>query len=345
MAADYDLERLPMTMGYFRLILRCFGETPRKRAALLHGTGVSEAELASAAAEISVFQQVRQIENASCPLVPGWAVSRPQLWDLPAHGALGVAIVSAPTLGRGLEVLQRYGHVRSPWFRVVEREGKDKIRVELKLTVALDVEQWRPMMEIAFLAVKAMIGTALGRVPREIAFHFACPAPAHAKSLRTSLGSQVFFDTRTNVIEIPAAWRAIASAHADAPLFARAVAELEDVLRHLERPTNMKARVERLLRTMPDGRLDATSAASALGLSRRTLARRLNDADVSFRGLLDAELKARAERFLATRTLSRPDMADRLGYRDPTSFSRACRRWFAVSQGGLRRRADRQRSS
>jgi AraC-like DNA-binding protein len=82
------------------------------------------------------------------------------------------------------------------------------------------------------------------------------------------------------------------------------------------------------LQTMPVGRLDSPSVARALGVSRRTLARRLAETDTSFRTLLDAEIKARASRLLSSQTLSRPEMAEQLGYRDPTSFSRACRRWF-----------------
>jgi AraC-like DNA-binding protein len=44
--------------------------------------------------------------------------------------------------------------------------------------------------------------------------------------------------------------------------------------------------------------------------------------------LLDAELKARARGLLDEGRLSRTEMADALGFDDPTSFSRACRRWF-----------------
>jgi AraC-like DNA-binding protein len=44
--------------------------------------------------------------------------------------------------------------------------------------------------------------------------------------------------------------------------------------------------------------------------------------------MLDAELKARARMMLDEDKLSRTQMAEALGFEDPTSFSRACRRWF-----------------
>ena len=323
-----ELERLPMTMGYFRLILRGFGDGETERAALLEGTGVGEEDLRNPAADISVFQQIRQIENASALCGPGWAISRPKLWDVPAHGALGVAVVSAPTLADSLSVFERYGHVRSPWFKVSVRPRGREVLMEVKITAPVETEQWRPMMEIAFLAIKAMLDTALGRTSDEMIFHFACAKPDYADRLSTALGSAVTFQARTNCIALPSDWRSVVPAHVDPPLYAHAVAELEDVRARLEAPTNLRAQVERLLRTMPVGRLDSPSVARALGVSRRTLARRLAETDTSFRTLLDDEIKARASRLLSSQTLSRPEMAEQLGYRDPTSFSRACRRWF-----------------
>jgi AraC-like DNA-binding protein len=82
---------------------------------------------------------------------------------------------------------------------------------------------------------------------------------------------------------------------------------------------------------MPEGRLRAADVARALGVSRRTLARRLERAGTPYRDLLDREMKSRAKGLLALK-MSRIDMAERLGYRDPTSLSRACRRWFPASR-------------
>jgi AraC-like DNA-binding protein len=323
-----ELERLPMTMGYFRLILRGFGDSVTERAALLEGTGVDEEDLRNPAADISVFQQVRQIENASALCGPGWAISRPRLWDVPAHGALGVAVVSAPTLADSLTVLERYGHVRSPWFKVSLRPRGREMLMEIKITAPIETEQWRPMMEIAFLAIKAMLDTALGYVSNEMVFHFACPKPDYADRLAAALGSAVRFQARINCIAMPSGWSTTVPAHVDPSLYRHAIAELEEVLARLEAPTSLRAQIERFLRTMPVGRLDSPSVARALGMSRRTLARRLAETDTSFRRLLDDELKARAGRLLSSQNLSRPEMAEQLGYRDPTSFSRACRRWF-----------------
>ena len=94
----------------------------------------------------------------------------------------------------------------------------------------------------------------------------------------------------------------------------------------------MRGRVQRLLKSAPTGRLSADEAARLTGVSRRTLVRRLSEAGTGYRELVDAERRVRAERFLRDGDLSHAQIAEALGYTDPSSFSRACRRWFRGSR-------------
>lgn len=324
--ANATLERLPMTMGYFRLIHRCFAGA--RGTTLLFGTGVSERDLANPAAEITLFQQVRQVENVTALHGPGWAFSQPELWNPSAHGAIATAMVSAPTIGDAIDVLRRYAHVRAPFFHIALKPKRDTVQLEYELTVPLDEPQWRPMMEIAFVAVRALVQASLGRAPSEMQFSFAAPKRDYDAKARAALSPHVRYDARLNMVELPKAWMDIPSTGADSALYRHALGELQTALARLDDPVDLRGQVERLLQTMPDGRLGAQDVARALGVSRRTLARRLMEADAQFRDLLDDEMKARAQKLLAAKTFSRDEIAERLGYRDPTSFSRACRRWF-----------------
>jgi len=73
------LEYLPMPLGYFRLILRCFGDTPERRAAILAGTDVTDEILRDPTADISLFQQARQIENVAALFGEEWPLRAPEL--------------------------------------------------------------------------------------------------------------------------------------------------------------------------------------------------------------------------------------------------------------------------
>lgn len=322
------LEQLPMPMGYFRLILRCFGDTPERHAAILAGTGVTEEMLRDASADIDLFQQVRQIENVAALDGDGWALSAPGLWNPPSHGALGVAGVSAPDIATMIDVMTRYGTVRAPFNTMSLRRGPRWSQMDYELTVDLEERHWRPMIEIASIGVRAAIGAILAAPPTEMQFFFACAEPAHAPQLRAILGENVVYGAPRSAIRLPTAWLALQSPFADATLYGVALHELQAAKARLTAPGGLRGRVERLLKSLPAGRLTADEVARSTGVSRRTLVRRLSEAGSGYRELVDAELRTRADRLLRDGELSHAQIAEELGYTDPSSFSRACRRWF-----------------
>ena len=328
MTETLTLEQLPMTLGYFRLVLRCFGDTPGRRAAILAGTGVTDAMLRDPSADISLFQQVRQVENLANLFGDGWALQAPQLWTPSAHGPLGVAAVTAPDIGAMMEVITRFSYVRAPFHAVSLRRGPMWSQLDYELTVSLDERLWRPMIEITFIGIRTTIASMLAAPPEEARFFFACPEPEHAPAVRAILGDSVAYDAPRNAIRFPTAWLDVQSLFADATLHSAALGELQAAVRRIRAPVGLRGRVERLLSSLPAGRLTADEVARLTGVSRRTLVRRLAEAGVGYRALVDAELRGRAERLLRDGGLSHARIAEELGYNDPTSFSRACRRWF-----------------
>lgn len=328
MSGSPALEQLPMTLGYFRLILRCFGDTPEHRAAILAGTGVTDDVLGDPSADISLFQQTRQIGNVAALCGDGWPLRAPELWNAASHGSVGVAALAAPDLASTIDVITRFGFVRAPFYRATLRRGPTWSQLEYELTVPIEERDWRPMIEIAFLSVRTVIASVLVASPSTAQYVFACAEPAHAAQLRALLGDEVTYGGARNLIRFPTAWLALQSPFADPTLYGVAIGELKAALARITAPLGLRGRVERLLSTLLAGRLSADEVARMLGVSRRTLARRLAEADTGYRELVDAELRARAERLLRDGGLSHARIAAELGYQDPTSFSRACRRWF-----------------
>jgi AraC-like DNA-binding protein len=75
----------------------------------------------------------------------------------------------------------------------------------------------------------------------------------------------------------------------------------------------------------------ARAIAAAMGLSRRTLDRRLSGLGVSFTRLVDDIRFARARRLLAVGHAPLSDISLALGYAEPSAFSRAFRGWAGCS--------------
>ena len=71
--------------------------------------------------------------------------------------------------------------------------------------------------------------------------------------------------------------------------------------------------------------------AKELGMSSRTLARRLDDLGTSFGQILDGTRHQLAVRYLGEPNARASQIAFLLGYSEPSAFNHAFRRWTGVS--------------
>ncbi len=93
----------------------------------------------------------------------------------------------------------------------------------------------------------------------------------------------------------------------------------------------------RVVELLPSGRARNKIVATDLGLSERTLARRLSDLDTSFAEIVDGLRHDLALRYLNEPNLSLTQLSFLLGYAGPSAFTHACRRWTGKTPKEMRR--------
>ena len=103
----------------------------------------------------------------------------------------------------------------------------------------------------------------------------------------------------------------------------------------------MRDRVERILESMLATGASVDKVASALGLSRQTLFRRLKEEGTTFERIVDDLRKQRAFQQLTEERQSVKHVALELGFSDATAFSRAFKRWTGASPRAYLARAGR----
>ena len=170
-------------------------------------------------------------------------------------------------------------------------------------------------------------------------YAFEGDPPSYAERLAALLGGRLSWRNAEFATHFPAEMLSRSSPFADAAAFAGALDELRAMAARNERHGTLAPRVSQILHSVADGRIDAAETARRVGMSDRTLERRLAAEATSFRVLLEVSLKARLDALLAGPHMSREAIAEHLGYDDPSSLSRACRRWYGQSLSELRRRA------
>jgi len=335
--ASRSYESLPMPMAYFWLLLREFGGSPEAEVALLEGTGVARAAREDPAAEGPLGQTLALVRNLAARLPPGWALTAGSAFHASTHGPLGFAAVSAPTLGAALDLIERFGHVRAPYVRTTSERNDRSYQMTVEERVSLGEVERIPLLEALLLSLQAMVESVRGRPVREARFEFAYPAPAYAERYREHFHGEVRFDRPETCVTLPVSWLALPCPMADAAMFASTLAKLEAQARRLEGEDFLLARIEQLLDAAGDAGLPLAAAAKQLRLSRRTLNRRLAECGTSYREAHEGHLRERARRLLADPSLGVAEVAWRLGYEDASNFGRACRRWFGMAPGELRK--------
>jgi len=144
------------------------------------------------------------------------------------------------------------------------------------------------------------------------------------------LGAPVTFGCAVATLEAPAASWKLPLRGAD-PVLQRTLRELADRLQLGAFESDLESAVRARLRSLlPDGTPGAAGVARLLGLSERTLQRRLHESGTSFLRVLDSFREAEAERLISA-GVPLAQAALRLGFSDQSAWNRAFRRWKGMA--------------
>lgn len=91
-----------------------------------------------------------------------------------------------------------------------------------------------------------------------------------------------------------------------------------------------------IVQGLPDGEPTRDGIAGKMGVSSRTLQRRLQEEGQTFHEILDDVRLNLANRYLGNENISLSDVAHLLGFSDQSSFTRAAHRWFDDSPSRVR---------
>jgi AraC-like DNA-binding protein len=319
-------------------LLVAFGvEQGLSRARLLAESGLTEERLADPAAEVSAGQELQVVRNlARARPDAGLAVGR--RYHATTFGMLGFAFLSSPTMRAAVQVALRYLDLSFTFSipGVTVRDGQVLLELDDRQLPA-DVAEFLVDRDLA--AIHTVVDELLpGGVPLA-AVRLRRPEPADPSRYETAFGVLPEFGAPVNVAAFDAA-------HLDRPLplanpHTVALCELQcrELVARRRTRTGIAHEVREQLTGF--GALDSPmpQVARALGMSTRTLRRRLTEAGTSFRTLLDEVRHALAEELLGRGALSVEDVAARLGYAEASSFIHAFRRWTGMTPLAFQRRS------
>ena len=257
----------------------------------------------------------------------------------PAHfGVLGYLFHACGTLGGALSRLERYQ-------RLVYDMNPMRVQAEQRrIALIWSTEFGRPGPLVDACAITALITLAkamTGRRDGPTEVHFVNPAPpeAHKAAYTDALCARVLFDADDTRVIFAADWMQQTLVHPDPALAALLEQQADALLEQLPEKEGLARELTRVLaRALPQGPPDQERIAAALGLSVRTLHRRLESSGFQYRQLLAQTRRELAERHLADPRIQLSEVAQLCGYSEQSAFSRAYKQWTGRSPLASRQR-------
>jgi AraC-like DNA-binding protein len=253
---------------------------------------------------------------------PGYALRAAHCWHPSNLGALGFAWLSSSTLRTGLQRVVRY------WRLLGEKAAAHLEDNHDGLKTVFDSGRTDPVVApvhvdfgMALLVSMCRLNYGDALRPAHVTLQRAKPEGAYV--YRAHYGCPVHFDAREDSFTL---------ARGDADkLLTQQLAQLDK--------SNVVARCRAsLLEQLSSGELSEEEMAQQLHMSRRTLQRKLAEAETTYQHLVDSTRRNLALRYIEDPHRSITDITFMLGFSQQSAFTRAFRRWTGVAPSEYRQR-------
>ena len=268
---------------------------------------------------------------------PALALQFGEAYSMTDMSIVGLVCEASETTAEAMVQANRYvrlmldadGGETADWFELIRKE--DGVWLELTSDIYINYPE---LTESGFARMVSGSARLFGDNPLARAVHFTHQEPGYRAEYDRIFKAPLVFGSDRNALLIDEAFMSFKLPPANRYVFGILSERAEALLKSLESSKTIKGQVESLLiPILHTGDLGMELIAKNLGLSRQTLYRRLKAEGVSYEKLLDELRRKMAVHYLNGKKVSVKETAYLVGFSDPSSFSRAFKRWTGSPPG------------
>ena len=308
---------------------------------LLKRAGLTGAQIEDRSARVRVRDQIRFLELAAHELgddLLGFHLARD--FDLREMGLLYYVLASSDMLGDALRRAERYGSIGNEAVAIKCVEGKEIAVIFSYVGVARHSD--RQQIEGFMTALIRTCRQLTRRDLQPVSVRFVHGRDAVSSEFNAFLGGVVVFGADVDEVVFPKAVKEMPVASADPYLNELLIAHCEEALSQRRAGGGeLRSRVENAIAPLlPHGQAAADEVARRLGMSQRTLTRRLSSEGLTFIEVRDSLRADLARRYVRDADLPISKIAWLLGYQEVSAFTHAFKRWTGSTPRQMRTQAD-----
>ncbi len=293
--------------------------------------------------EYSIDDYFRLLDHAAEHGIPHIGLAVGASVTMADLGPLGYAAGASPTVGHAFALLARYLSVFAHANVVRLHTGNEVAVLSYSHTERYPgLHQQDVELAVGFL--RKMVVSLAGEGADPIRVDFAHPRPAYSRRLEDYFGCRAHFDAGDNRLHYRRTTLDLENPESDPSLLEALEFYLAARLKERRIEDDLLEKVKHFISISLGSSGPAIGAvAEILGMSQRTLQRRLADVDVVFSDLVDEVRRTAALDYVRFTDVHLTEIALLLGYSELSAFSRAFRRWTDQSPQQVRE-AERQGS-
>ncbi|MFG1999253.1 AraC family transcriptional regulator ligand-binding domain-containing protein [Spirillospora sp. NPDC048911] len=313
------------------VMVQVAGEHGVSQDRCLRGTGIAPATLEDARATIRLEQELALARNVIGELahIPALGLVMAARYRLSVYGALGWGMLCSPSVRDALTFAGRYLDLTYSCCAITTEEDDGVLLLRISGgRLPADVRGF--FAERTLSATIRLLGDLISGDGWLVGVGMAGPRPPHAGLYEDTFGVTVSFGGGGHTVRVDPDVLSEPMPLANRPMLDM----IEDQCRQLLRQRRAQLTLPDVLREHVLRRLPALpsmgSAASDLGMSERTLRRRLAEEGSSFSAIVMAARRELAEELLLQGVPSL-QVARQVGFAGPAAFTHAFRRWTGSS--------------
>ena len=314
------------------LLLRYVEQRGLDRDELMRAVGLSDRSLADPDSRIPLATTrklwravIRQSDDEYLGIHTGQTIKVREM------GLVGYAMYHGNDLYGALTSLSRYGHIVSEAVQFMLSASGDGVILRCHahpFMVALR-HPIEATLSLVITVARELTGTAL----KPVRIRLPSPQPETTTPYTSLFGTAVTFDWSEAEMEFSGQQMNLPTLAPDSTLSGYLTELAESKITSLgSRSSNLVDRVRRAIwRSFPNEKPDLQTIASRMGMSARTLQRRLRDAGTSYSATLENFRREMAMELRTNRGFAAAEVAFMLGYSESSAYQRAARRWREMS--------------
>ena len=264
-------------------------------------------------------------------LGPGFSVRVGQQMKIEDYGVLGLSWRTCSWAGEIFERSERYFKLLSNTYVFkIEKKGNVSYVYLLRDAHRRGVElSNEATLSATVVVLRAM--TESGMSPIQVSFKHR--APASLESYEEAFRCPVMFNQDDYLIAYNSSDLEMPTAKADASINQFLVQRVDEETKGIEISGNRIAKdvAELIKDALPSGIPSIHKIADHMGMSNRTLTRRLSDSGKSYRDIIKESQLEIARRLLRDKATSIGEIAFQTGFSEQSAFNRAFKRWTGKS--------------